>query len=506
MAQQRLSVRKTQEILRLRFDAGLSVRAIVRAGVAARSTVQELLRRFEALGLSWPLPVDIDDAALEARLYPRAPSVACVPLPDFAALQIELRKKGVTRQLLWEEYHLRHPDGPRYSAFCEQFRVWLKAQDAVMRQMHRPGEKLFVDYAGLTLELTDRRTGEIRAVSLFVAALGASSYTYAEATERQTTADWLMAQRRALEFIGGVPEMIVPDNPKTLVSKACRYEPDLNPAYQDFAEHYGVAVVPARVATPRDKAKVEVAVQVAERWIVARLRHRVFFSLAELNQAIRELLIELNARPFKKRPGSRREAFEVLDRPALRPLPIKPYEFGTWKKAKVHLDYHVQVDRHCYSVPCALIGKTVDVRVGERTLEVFLRGQRVAVHPRVTGFGFSTLDEHRPPNHRAWAERFGEPLRLKAAAIGTCTLEVIDRQHASRKHPEYTLRAYQGILRLARDFSPERLESAAERALAIGAFSYKSLRALIQAAPAPVQAPLLIPAPHEHLRGPDYYQ
>jgi len=501
-------VRKIREILRLRFESGLRVRAIVRAGVAARSTVQELFRRFEASGLTWPLPPELDDLALQARLYPRAAAPPPVPLPDFAQLQIELRRKGVTRQLLWEEYRGRHPAGLGYSAFCEQLRGWLKSQDAVMRQVHKPGEKLFIDYAGATLSLTDRHSGEISQVSLFVAALGASSYTYAEATERQTSADWLMAQRHTLEFIGGVPELIVPDNPKTLIAKACRYEPDLNPAYQDFAEHYGVAVVPARVATPRDKAKAEVAVQVAERWIIARLRHRVFFTLAEMNTAIRELLTALNARPFKKRPGSRREAFDAIDRPMLRPLPQTAYEYGSWKKAKVHLDYHVQVDKHCYSVPCALIGKTVDVRLGQRLLEIFLRGRRVAAHARVTGFGFSTVAEHRPPNHQAWVERFADPLRQKAAVIGPATVEVIGRQQGSRKHPEYTLRACQGILRLAKDFSPERLEAAAERALALGAFGYKNLRALIQVAPAAAApaAAAPTPTPHEHLRGADYYQ
>lgn len=507
MAQTRLSVRKTREILRLHFDGGLSHRAIVRTGVGARSTVQELFKRFASSGLSWPLPADLNDAALEARLYPRPTTSPTAPLPDFAVLQLELRRKGVTRQLLWQEYRERHSDGLGYSAFCDAFRLWLKAQDAVMRQVHKPGERLFVDYAGLTLPLTDRQTGEVRQVPLFVAALGASSYTYAEATERQTTADWLIAQRHALEFIGGVPELIVPDNPKTLVSKACRYEPDLNPAYQDFAEHYQVAIVPARVATPRDKAKVEVAVQVAERWIVARLRHRVFFSLAELNAAIRALLDELNARPFKKRPGSRREAFEALDRPVLRPLPMTPYEFGGWRKAKVHLDYHIQVERHCYSVPCALIGKTLDVRLTASTLEAYLRGQRVAAHARTDGFGFTTLDEHRPPNHRAWAERFGEPLRQKAAAIGPATLEVINRQQGSRKHAEYTLRACQGILRLARDFSPAQLEAAAERALAIDSVSCKAITALLKAVPA-IAEPVTTAAPvlHEHLRGPRYFQ
>lgn len=500
-------MRKTREILRLHFDGGLSHRAIVRTGVGARSTVQELFKRFSASGLSWPLPTDLDDAALEARLYPRAPSGSTVPMPDFAVLQVELRRKGVTRQLLWQEYRERHADGLGYSAFCDAFRLWLKTQDAVMRQVHKPGERLFVDYAGLTLPLTDRHTGEVRQVSLFVAALGASSYTYAEATERQTTGDWLMAQRRALEFIGGVPEIIVPDNPKTLISKACRYEPDLNPAYQDFAEHYQVAIVPARVATPRDKAKVEVAVQVAERWIVARLRHRTFFSLAELNAAIRSLVDLLNARPFKKRPGSRREAFEALDRPVLRPLPASPYEFGSWRKAKVHIDYHIQVERHCYSVPCALIGKTLDVRLTAATVEAYLRGQRVAAHVRTDGFGYTTLDEHRPPHHRTWADRFAEPLRQRAAAIGPATLAVIDRQQASRKHAEYTLRACQGILRLARDFSPAQLEAAAQRALAIDSVSCKAITALLKTAPA-VAEPVTPTAPvlHEHLRGPHYFQ
>jgi len=498
-------MRKIREVLRLKFECGLAERAIVRSGLAARSTIQELLKRFSSSGLTWPLPADWDDDALLSRLYPRTDSAAKVSLPDFAHVQQELRKKGVTRQLLWQEYRERHADGLGYSAFCEAFGRWAKAQDAVMRQVHSPGEKLFVDFAGVTLPVTDRHTGVVRQVPLFVAALGASSYTYAEATERQTTVDWLMAQRRALEFIGGVVEAIVPDNPKALVRRACRYEPDLNPAYQDFAAHYGLAILPARVRSPRDKASVEVAVQIAERWIVARLRHQQFFSLADLNRAIRALLIELNERPFKKRAGNRRQAFETLDRPALRPLPALPYEFASWARAKVHLDYHIQVDRHCYSVPCDLIGKTVDVRLTNDSVEVFLRGRRVGAHIRAQGFGFTTLDAHRPPDHRAWARRFGEPLREKAAAIGPATVEVISRQHASRKHPEYTWRACQGILRLAKDFSGPQLEAAAERALAIGNVSYRTLSTLIKTPR--TDAPVPSPAPrHDNLRGPDYFQ
>lgn len=371
-------MRKIREVLRLKFEAGLSDSAIARSIGSARSTVHECVRRAEEVGIGWPLPAELDEAALQARLYRREVPLSRAPVPDFATLQAELKRPGVTRLLLWQEYKAAYPDGWQYSVFCDQYRRWLATQDLVLRQHHKPGEKCFVDYAGQTLGVIDRATGEVREAQIFVAVLGASSYTYAEATWTQSLPDWLGSHVRALQFFGGAPGAIVPDNLRSAVHRAHRYEPQLNPAYQDFAEHYGLAILPARVRKPRDKSKVEVAVQVVERWILAALRDRQFFSLAELNAAIRECLARINTRPFKKREGSRASLFNEIERAALKPLPAKPYTYATWKKAKVHLDYHIEVERAYYSVPYKLIGETVEVRLTAHTLEIFHQGKLVA--------------------------------------------------------------------------------------------------------------------------------
>lgn len=506
MAQSRLSVRKIRDVLRLKFEAGIGERQIAAALGVARSTVQEALRRAREAGIGWPLPPDLDDVTLEARLYPPKPVAASYPQSDFAGVQAELARKGVTRFLLWQEYKARHPDGLEYSAFCEHYRAWRCTQDAVLRLSHPPGDKLFVDYAGQTAEVVDRATGEIRPAQVFVAVLGHSSYTYAEASWTQTLPDWIGAHVRALEFLGACPLAIVPDNLKSGVLKAHRYDPDINPAYQDFAEHYGVTVLPARAAKPRDKAKVETGVQIVERFILARLRHQTFFSLAELNVAIRELIQELNAKPFQKREGSRQSLFEAVERPALRPLPARAYEYATWKKAKVHLDYHVQVERQYYSVPYPLIGKTVDVRLAATSVEIFLRGQRVAAHVRASIRGsFTTCPAHRPERHRAVIELTHERLLRQAEAIGPATASVLQAQIHARKHPEHALRASLGILRLAKDFSGAQLEAACVRGLALKSTSYRALRALIQAPPAtPADLRLSLPA-HDNVRGSSYY-
>ena len=303
MAQARLSVRKIREVLRLKAEARLSDREIAAVIDSARSTVQECLRRARAAGIEWPLPVECDDEDLAARLYPSATAQARYPTPDFATVHAELARKGVTRMLLWQEYRARHPDGCQYSAFCRDYDAWRGRQDAVMRFEHAPGDKLFVDYAGLTMSIVERDSGEVQTAQIFVAALGASNFTYVEASLTQTVADWLGAHVRALEYFGGVTQAIVPDNLKSGVARACRYEPDLNPSYQDFAEHYGVAILPARVRKPRDKAKVEVAVQGIERWILAPLRHCTFFSLSELNAALWAALERYNDRPLSREDG-----------------------------------------------------------------------------------------------------------------------------------------------------------------------------------------------------------
>jgi transposase len=451
------------------------------------------------------LPVECDDEDLVARLYPRAAAPARYPTPDFAAVHAELARKGVTRMLLWQEYRARHPDGCQYSAFCRDYDAWLGRQDAVMRFEHAPGDKLFVDYAGLTMSIVERGNGEAQTAQIFVAALGASNFTYVEASLTQAVADWLGAHVRALDYFGGVTQAIVPDNLKSGVTRACRYEPDLNPSYQDFAEHYGVAILPARVRKPRDKAKVEVAVQGIERWILAPLRHCTFFSLAELNAALWAALERYNDRPLSHGEGTRRSRYLELDRPALKPLPARRYQYATWKKAKVHLDYHVEFERRYYSVPYRLIGKTVDLRLTRHMVEVFYRGQAVATHLRQGGARrFITDPAHRPDRHRAVIELNHERLLERAEAIGPATAAVLREQVHRRTHPDEALRASLGILRLAHDFSTGALEQACERAVELKTYSYRAIRALIVAPPSAAPDSSSIPA-HDNVRGARYF-
>jgi transposase len=497
-------MRKIREVLRLKHELGLSDRKIAQSIGSARSTVQECLRRAHEAGLAWPLP--LDEEALRARLYRRQVPLSRTPEPDFTHIHAELKRPGVTRLLLWQEYKAERPDGWQYSVFCDQYRRWLGSQDVVLRQNHVPGDKMFVDYAGQTLPIIDRATGEERQAQVFVAVLGASSYTFAEATWTQGLPDWLGSHVRALEAFGGVPRAAVPDNLKSAVTKAHRYDPALNPAYQDFAEHYGLAILPARVRKPRDKAKVEVGVQVVERWILARLRNHTFFSLGAINAAIRGLASDLNQRPFKKREGSRASVFAAIERPALRPLPPQAYEFATWKKAKVHLDYHVEIERAYYSVPYALIGKTVEARLTAHAIEIFHRQSLVARHLRARSRGqFVTLAAHRPERHSAVIDLTHERLRQRALAIGPATAEVLSQQMHRRVHPEESLRTSLGILRLARDFSPAALEQAAQRAIALKTFSYRALRTLIAAPAITESAQSTLPLEHENVRGGKYF-
>jgi len=499
-------MRKIRDVLRLKFEAGLSDRKIAAAIGSSRSTVQECLKRARAAQLGWPLSAELDDAALLARLYRRAGPVTTMPLPDFPHIFRELSRVGVTRQLLWEEYKAAHPEGLQYTAFCVRYRHWLGRQELVLRQAHVPGDKLFVDYAGPTVPITDRHTGEQHPAQIFVAVLGASNYTYAEATASQRVPEWLGSHVRALQYFGGSPRAIVPDNLKSGVLRAHRYEPDINPAYQDFAEHYGVAILPARVRKPRDKAKVEAGVLVVERWILARLRDRTFFSLEELNGEIRVLLERLNTRSFKKLPGSRRSHFLGREQAALKPLPPRPYEFAEWRVAKVHADYHIEVGRAYYSVPYALIGERVDVRLTERAVEIFHHRALVASHARaIHRAQRSTRDGHRPTSHVEIIERSLNRVLERAHAIGPATHAVLAAQSARRKHPEEVLRSAQGILRLAGDFSAADLERACARALALRSYSYRAVRGFIENPQAPAACAALDLA-HENVRGPEYFQ
>ncbi len=512
MPAQRLSMRKIKEVLRLCWANGLSKRKAARSCGISRPAVDEYLRRAETAGLSWPLPAELDDGTLERLLFPTAPTLPAQVrgLPDWSMVHRELKRKGVTLFLLWQEYRAHHPQGYQYSWFCEHYRAWQSRLDVVMRQDHRAGEKLFVDYAGQTVPVVDRSTGELREAQIFVAVLGASNYTYAEATWTQGLPDWIGSHQRTFTFLGGVPELVVPDNLRCGVSKAHRYEPDTNPTYQDMATHYGVAVLPARVRRPRDKAKVEAGVLVVERWILAALRHRTFFSLAQLNTAIGELLEKLNSRPFKKLPGTRREHFEQLDKPALQPLPTEPYVYAEWKKARVHIDYHVEVDGHYYSVPHALTKKQLDVRITKNTIECFLRGNRVASHRRSYQKGrHTTVAAHMPEAHRQAGGWSPQRLANWAAKTGPATEKLILTVLAARKHPQQAYRSCLGILRLGKAYGDDRLEAACRRALTLGSHSYKSIESILKHRldnkPLAEQQELALPEDHDNIRGPSYY-
>ena len=511
MAQKRLSMRKIEEILRLKYEKKLTHRAIAQACSVSAGTVSEYVAYAKAAGLSWPLPEGLSGEELEELLFPkRSPaSRRNIPQPDWAEVHKELRRKSVTLSLLWVEYRQAHPEGYGYSQFCHNYNQWAEQLKPMLRQRHRAGEKLFVDYAGQTVPVVDAQTGEVREVEIFVAVLGASNYTYAEAHESQTLPNWLGAHVRALAFLGGVPEVLVPDNLKAGVKSPHLYEPDINPSYQEFARHYGVAVVPARVRKPKDKAKVEAGVQVVERWILARLRDHTFFSLGELNQVIRELLEELNNRPMRHLEQSRRELFESLDKPLLSPLPAQPYEFAHWKKARVHIDYHVEFDKHFYSVPYGLIGKEVDVRGTEKTVEVFRNRVRVASHPRSHAKGrFSTLREHMPPAHQAVSDWSPERFLRWAEEIGPHTRNLIAAVLESRSHPQQAYRSCLGILGLGKRYTNVRLEAACRRALPAGIRTYKGIRNILENKLDQVERdqPPATPLPtHANIRGEGYY-
>ena len=512
MARKRLSMKRVREVLRLK-EEGLSLRQIAAACGLTHPTVADYLRRAAAVGLAWPLPDGLDDEKLKGLLFgaPAAPAPER-PIPDWVQLHRELgSKKGVTLRLLWQEYRLAEPRGYGYSRFCELYRAWRGRLDVVMRQSHRPGEKVFVDYAGQTAEVIDPGSGEIREVEVFVGTLGASNLTYAEATGTQGLEDWLGSHQRMFEYFGGVPEVLVPDNLRAGVTRAHRYDPEINPSYQELARHYGVAVVPARVRRPRDKSKVEVGVQGVERWVLAPLRHRQFFSLGELNTALAEQLERYNARPFQQLPGCRRSRFEQLERAALRPLPETPYELAQWKKARVHLDAHVAVEKHHYSVPHALLREEVDVRLTARVVEVFHQGRRVASHPRAyRPGGFTTLQAHLPEAHRQMAEWSVERLCRWGARFGPATERYIAAVIASRPHPQQALRACLGMLRLGESYDAARMEAACARAQKIGAFGYQSLASILKHGldrqSLPEQPERSLPQNHTNLRGPDYYR
>lgn len=511
MPTERLSMRRIRDLLRLKFAQALSDRAIAASLGMSKGAVGSYLSRARVAGLSWPLPVDLDDDALDLLLFPgqteaRAPGR---PRPDWASVDRELRRPGVTRALLWEEYRGAHPDGYGYAWFCEHYDAWKGRVRPTMRQTHIGGEKVFVDFAGDTIDVVDPATGEVQAMKLFVAAMGASNYIFAEARASEGIEDWIGAHVDLFAFLGGVPKAIVPDNLKAAVTRPDRHDPGLNRTYAEMAAHFGTAVLPARPRKPRDKAKVEVAVLVAERWILARLRNRRFFSLAELNLAIRGLRDELNARVMRGYGASRADLFATLDRPNLRELPETPYTFARWKRCRVAPDYHVEIDSSWYSVPYGLIRELVDVRIVERTVEIFHRGRRVASHPRSPGRrGHTTVPEHMPSAHRRLGEWSPARLISAAAKTGPSVAAFCEAVMTDRPHPEQGFRACLGVLSLVKAYGPERVDAACRRGLHIRARSVASIRSILKngldrafldATPDPE------PLRHANIRGRRYY-
>jgi transposase len=511
MPQERVTMRKIREIIRLAWSSGQSRKSIAAGCCVGKTTVTDTIARATAAGLSWPLP-QIDDDELERLLYPPVPILTPrkAPLPDWNSLHNELTtRKNLTLTLLWQEYKEQVPDGYQYSYFCDRYLQWHKRLDLSMRQIHLAGEKMFVDYCGQTLPVVDPATGEIHESQVFVAVLGASNYTYAEATLTQSLSDWIGSHVRTFTFFGGVTKVVVPDNLRSGVTKPCRYEPVINATYEEMAQHYGTAIIPARVRKPKDKAKAEVGVQIVQRFILAGLRKRTFFSLAEANAAIRERLELLNNRPFKKLPGCRKSRFEELDRPALLPLPHSHYQFSEWKKVGLGIDYHFEIDGHFYSAPHRLRGESLLARYTETTVECFHKGNRVASHARSMLKGLhTTTPEHMPRSHREYAEWTPERLISWANRIGESCAGVVSTILGRRTHPEQGFRSCRGIISLAKRFSEERLEAACERALNIKGVNYRSIKAILEnnldkkSFPSQQQLPLV---PHENIRGKKYY-
>jgi len=506
-------MRKLRETLRLRLHAGLSIRAISRSTKLSVGGVQKLLSRAATLGLTWPLPDDLDDTRLTELFYPGAApgGAARCEVPDWAAVHDELRRPHVTKRLVWEEYTERYPNRAySYSQFCDRYRHWLGRQHRTMRQTHTAGEKCFVDYGGDTVPIIDATTGEAKSAQLFVAVLGASDYTFAEATWTQTLPDWLGSHTRAMTYFGGVPAAIVPDNLRSGVSRACRYDPDINPSYQQWAAQYQTAILPARPYKPRDKAKAEQGVLLVQRWILARLRHHRFFALEALNRHIATLLNDLNDRPFKRRPGSRRSAFEALDKPALKPLPPHPYEYVHIQPVTVHVDYHVQYRQHYYSVPHHLVGERLELHAANTLIKLYIRQRCIATHPRRDGYGFTTCPAHMPERHRAQKQWSPQRLKRWAADIGPEVLTWVTGQLERRAHPEHAYRTCLGLLSLSKRY-PDRLNTACRLANQAGLVRLKQVKHLLTSNQdrlvdtANTESTTPLPQDHENVRGPHHF-
>lgn len=508
-----VTMRKIKTVLRLYYEAKLSQRKIAKSLQLSVGVVNKYLQRAVECNLSWPLPTEYEDETKLAELMSTVSKKAVLQNTafDFKEIHQEMKRKSVTLQLLWEELQTTQASFVSYSHFCLLYRSWRKSQPQSMRQIHKAGDKVFVDYAGQTVNVIDPDTGEVRTAQIFVGVLGASCYTYAEATWSQQLPDWIGSHVRMLNFFGGCPTLIVPDNLRSGITKACRYEPEINQTYADFIDYYKTAVLPARPVKPKDKAKVENAVLIVERWILARLRNREFIGLAKLNEEIRGLVHYLNQKPFKKLPGSRATAFAEIDQPVLNPLPIYPYEYADFKKARVHIDYHVELDYHYYSVPYSLIGKEINIRFTISRVECWYLGKQIAIHARSYKKGkHTTLSEHMPKSHRKHMEWTPGRFLNWASQIGSSTTSLVKHLLENKPHPEQGYRSCLGLLSLAKRFGEARLEKACGYALKIGAKTRRSVESILirnleNTVIASSQIYVDLPTDHENLRGRNYY-
>lgn len=512
MAMSRLHVKKIREVLRLRLDLGLPYRRIASSVDCGTTAVGDCLVRFKASGLIWPLPTDILDSELELRLYPgQASAVLAKVTPDWLYVHGELKKKSVTKMLMWLEYKDQHPEGYQYTQFCSHYLVWAKSADLVFRNEHKAGERVFIDYVGQTMPIWDAVTGESKSAQIFIGVLGASNYTFAEATWSQTIPDWLGSHNRMFKAFGGVPAILVPDNLKSAITKACRYDPVVSGAYYALAKHYDTSVIPARAAKPRDKAKAEAGVLLVERWILAALRNRKFFSLEELNQAIAELLVRLNFKKFQKLDGTRKSLFESIDKPALKPLPTTEFEICDFKLARVNINYHVELDRYNYSVPYQHVQKEAVIRYTPTLVEIFCNSELIATHLRRSKVGgYTTLPEHMPPKHQAHIKWSPERMVNWVGEAGPNTAKVGELILASRQHPEQSYKIILGLIRMGEKVGKSRLENACTRAIAMNTPYYGSIKNILKSGldKSPNRATAKaesLSICHENIRGPEYY-
>jgi len=509
----RMRMKDIRRVIRLNQQSGLSTRQIAKSLNISRSTISDYLQRYKQSGLKLASLDGLTDSQIYASLFPVKPDAVekhQKPFPNFGNIHTELKRRYMTRQLLWEEYRQAYPDGYGYTQFCQLYKNWSKSLTVSMRQIHKAGEKMFVDYSGLKWKVTDPKTGIVEEVDIFVAVLGASGYTYAEASRDQTKQSFINSHNHAFQYFGGVTEMIIPDNLKSAVTKASRYDPDLNETFQDMAEHYGTVILPARPYRPKDKGKVELSVKLVQRWILARLRHQTFFSIEELNEAIWSLLDDLNNRNMKKLEKSRRQLFEELDSPALKPLPVYPYELREFELCKVSIDYHIELLKCYYSVPYQLVGKDLDVRFTATVVEVFYQHKRVAFHKRFYRIGaYSTQKEHMASSHRVYAEWTPSRLINWALSFGKNMGELVETIMEVKPHPEMGFRTSLGIINTAKKYDKEAVELAARKMIELKSYRVRHFRSILKNKTyltARKQSDLTLPQKHENLRGALYYK